>query len=157
MLGIREADLRFSSSFFCLPVRKYFVEQPFCAAFHKISGSENVYGSEGGVSRVSVETFLSHSVETFRRGILYCCKNFGYRKSLDKMGGKHDFSSKNFCLTVPKNFVGESFSVSSISGFEEMLGIRKGGWRFSVEFFLSQSTETIRRLTLLCCVSHNFR
>ena len=45
----------------------------------------------GGVSRYSVEKFLSHSVEKFRRGILYCCINFGYRKSLDKSGGRGVF------------------------------------------------------------------
>ena len=49
------------------------------------------------------QNFLSHSAENFRRGILYCCINFGYRKSLDKRAGKYqDFSSKIFCLTVPK-------------------------------------------------------
>ena len=41
---------------------------------------------EGGVSRFSVENFLSHSAENFRREILYCCINFGYRKSLEKRG-----------------------------------------------------------------------
>ena len=30
-----------------------------------------------------------------------------------------DFLSKFFCLTVPKNFVGEPFSVSLISGIEK--------------------------------------
>ena len=31
----------------------------------------------------------------------------------------HDFPLKNFCLTVPKNFVGEPFSVSLILGIEK--------------------------------------
>ena len=37
---------------------------------------------------------------------------------MDKRGGGEyqDFPSKIFCLTVPKNFVGEHFSVSLISG-----------------------------------------
>ena len=47
-----------------------------------------------GVSRFAVESCLSHSAEHFRRGILYCCINFGYRKSLDKRGGG---SIKVFC------------------------------------------------------------
>ena len=36
-------------------------------------------------------------------------------------GGReyHDFPSKNFCLTVPKNFVGEPLSASLISGMEK--------------------------------------
>ena len=36
-------------------------------------------------------------------------------------GGKYpDFPSKVFCLTVPKNFVGEPFSVSLFSGVEKI-------------------------------------
>ena len=40
---------------------------------------------------------------------------------MDKRGGGEyqDFPSKIFCLTVPKNFVGEPFSVSLISGIEQ--------------------------------------
>ena len=34
--------------------------------------------------------------------------------------GYHNFPSKIFCLTVPKIFVGESFSVSLISGIEKI-------------------------------------
>ena len=71
---------------------------------------------EKRVSRYSVEKFLSHSAENFRRGILYCCINFVYQKSLDKRrGGYQDFPSKIFCLTVPKDYVGESFLVALVS------------------------------------------
>ena len=41
----------------------------------------------GGVSRFSVEFFLSHSAENFCWGTLQCFINFGYRKSLVKRGG----------------------------------------------------------------------
>ena len=36
------------------------------------------FGEErgGGVSGFSVEIYLSHCAEIFRRGILYCCINF---------------------------------------------------------------------------------
>ncbi len=34
-------------------------------------------------------------------------------------GGKHDISSKIFCLPVPKKFSGESFAASLISGIEK--------------------------------------
>ena len=33
--------------------------------------------------------------------------------------GYHDFPLKNFCLTVPKDFVGEPFRVSLIAGIEK--------------------------------------
>ena len=59
-----------------------------------------------GVLLFSVENFLSHSAENFRRGIRYCCINFGYRKSLEKRGEYQGFPSKIFCLTVPKISVG---------------------------------------------------
>ena len=49
------------------------------------------------------------------------------KKFLDKRwggGGEvsrcQDFPSKVFCLTVPKNFVGEPFSVSLFSGVEKI-------------------------------------
>ena len=62
---------------------------------------------------------------------------------MDKRGEYQDFQSKIFCLTVPKIFVGESFTAALISGTEKVwIG---GGWggegvsRFSVEnFFVSQ-------------------
>ena len=44
------------------------------------------------------------------------------KKFMDKNGGGGEYQelpSKNFCLTVPKNFVRESFSVSLISGIEK--------------------------------------
>ena len=66
------------------------------------------------VSKFSFEIFLSHSAENFRRGNLSCCINFGYRKSLDKMGGYQDIASKNICLTVPKISVGEPVRVPLI-------------------------------------------
>ena len=48
---------------------KIFVGEPFCAAFQKSSGSEEVNGYEGDerVIRFAVENFFSHSVEEFRR------------------------------------------------------------------------------------------
>ena len=66
--------------------------------------------------------------------------------------GKYkDFLRKIFWLTVPKNAVGEDFSLSINSGIEKIWMI---GWglvgvsRFSVENFLSHSAEKFRRATL---------
>ena len=63
----------------------------------------------------------------------------------------HDFSFKIFCLTVPRNFVGEPFSVSLTSGTEKVW-IREGGGvsRVFVENFLSHSAEKHRKGTLQC-------
>ena len=44
---------------------------------------------------------------------MLCFRKFPVaKKFMDKGGGGAQFSVENFCLTVPKFFVGESFSVS---------------------------------------------
>ena len=79
---------------------------------------------------------------------------------MDKMGGGgreyHDFLSKILCLTVPKNIVGEPFSVSLFSGIQKFYA-SEGYVTIFRRIFLTHSTETFRRGTLLCCVSENFR
>ena len=109
----------FPSKFFCLTVPKSFLEVSFTVAV--ISGTKKVWIRRGS-SRFSVENFLSRSAEKFGREILYCCVNFGFRKSLDKRGGGEyqDFFSEIFCLTVPKISVGVHFTVASISGIEKV-------------------------------------
>ena len=73
------------------------------------------------------------------------------------MGGEcQDFPSKSSYLTVPKNFVGQPFRVSLISGIEKFYA-SEGYVTIFVEVFLSHSTESFRRGTLLCCVSESFR
>ena len=110
------------------------------------------------VSRFSVEIFLSHSAEKFCRWTSLC-----FRKSLvsknvrDKRGGGyHNFPSKLFCLTVLNHFVKEAFCVSQISGYRKNLSLRGEYHDFLSKFFLSRSTEKLRRGTFLCCVSENF-
>ena len=73
---------------FCLTVPEKFVVEPFSVSI--IPSTEKVWRRErgGGLSRFSVENILSHSVENFRRAILYCYNNFGYREILDKRGGE---------------------------------------------------------------------
>ena len=107
------------SNIFCLTVPKNFVGESFTVAL--ISGSEKVYGQQGGrgVSRFFVEISLSLSPENFRRGILYCCSNVGYRKCLHKKWEYQGFPSEYFCATVPKFFVGGSF-VAIILGTEKV-------------------------------------
>ena len=118
------------------------------------------YGKEGGISRVSVEKFLSDGAEKFRRETLQCVISFGNRKILCFRGLCNDFLSKNFCLTVPKHFVGEPFCAvfQRNSSGEKVYGKEGVGvTRFSVENFLSHSAEKISRRSLLCCVSEKFR
>ena len=79
----------------------------------------------------------------------------GIGKILCFRGLCHDFPSKVFCLTVPKNFVGEPFSVSLISGIEKFYA-SEGYATILCRNVLSRSTEKLCRGTLLCCVSENF-
>ncbi len=144
----------FPSTIFCLTVTKISVGESFTVAL--ITGSEKVWIGGGEVSRFSVEKFLSHSAEDFRRGLLYCCINFWGRG-----GGYQNFTSKIFCLTVPtKISAGESFIVAINSGIEKSLEERGGGEvsRFSVNNFLSHSADEIfRRGMLYCCINFGNR
>ena len=55
---------------------------------------------------------------------------------MDKRGGEHqDFPSKIFCLTVPKNLVGEPFCVSQNFGQRKSLWIRGRGEGGSIKIF----------------------
>ena len=57
--------------------------------------------------------FLPHTNEKFRRGTFLCCisENFLYRRNISCIRRYHYFPSKCFCLTAPKRFVEEPFSV----------------------------------------------
>ena len=46
------------------------VREAFCAVFQKFPGREKFKDKRGGISRFSVEKFLSHSAKNFRRGDL---------------------------------------------------------------------------------------
>ena len=103
---------------------KFFVGKPFSVSL--ISGIEKVWIRGGGgvvLSRFSVENFLSQGDGNFRRGTLLCCvsESFQERKNLWIRGGEEGiklFPRNFFCLTMPKSFVQEPFSVSLISGNE---------------------------------------
>ena len=69
-------------------------------------------------------------------------------------GGYHEFPPNLFCLTVSKHFVEEPFRKFRVS---KNFMPKRGKSRFSIEIFLSRSTEKTRRGTLLCCVSEDFQ
>ena len=66
-------------------------------------------------------------------------EKFGYE------GGEHQaFPSEIFCLTVPKNFVGEHFSVSLVAGTDKVWISEGGGYQdFPSKIFLSYSAENL--------------
>ena len=73
-----------------------------------------------GISRLSTENLMSHKTEKLRRGTFFVSQNFWYRKNLWIRGEReyHDFLSEINCLTVPKVFVEDAFSVSLIFRIE---------------------------------------
>ena len=100
-------------------------------------------GVEGSIM-IFFQKFLSHSANKFRWGNFLCFRNSMFPKnSMDKRGGCgdcHDFSSENFCCTVPKKLVAESFSVSFFPGIEKIYALE----RFLMIFLskvLSHSTK----------------
>ncbi len=61
------------------------------------------------------------------------------KKFMDKKAGEYqDFPSKVFCLTFPKKFVGEPFSVSLISGIENFYASEGYVTIFRPKFVVSQ-------------------
>ena len=61
---------------------KNFVEEPFSAVLQKFPVARKFMDEGGGVSRFSVESFLSQSAEKHRKGSLHCFTNFGHQKML---------------------------------------------------------------------------
>ena len=114
----------------------------------------------GVVSKFYVKTFLSQRAEKFRRGTrnpsVLCFRKFLLAKIfMDNKGGVSQISVGNFCLTVPKKFVGEPFTLSLASG-TKIIYASEGYVTIIRRKFLSHSTETIPRGTLLCSVSEKF-
>ena len=130
--------------------------------FRKFLVSKNVkVNRERGASRISIETLLSHSTENLRRGNLCFRKLLVSKNVKDKReGGHHDFPSKLCCLTVPKNFAGET-CVSENFWYRKMLRIREreGGITTLHRKFFCLNTEKLRRGNLCfrkVLVSQNF-
>ena len=65
------------------------------------------------------------------------------------------FRSKTSCRTVPEKLVGQTSTVSLLSGLEKFHA-SEGYVTFFCRNFLSDTAEKLRRGTLLCCVSESF-
>ena len=112
---------------FCLTVPKRLVgEQPFCAVFQKISGSENVLKKWGKEYYNFQSKVFCLTVQKFLVGEQPSCAVFqrisGSEKILKKRGKYQEFPEKLRCLTVSKNLVGEQpfcAAFKKISGSEK--------------------------------------
>ena len=90
---------------------------------------------EKRVSRYSVEKFLSHSAENFRRGILYCCINFVCRKSLDKRKGISRIYVEIFLSGSAERLRRGILFCFIDFGYLKGLDKRGGRFKYSVEIF----------------------
>ena len=101
----KRAMSRFSTDFFCLAVPKKFVREPFCTVFQKKSGTEKFSCIRGGgVSRFSVDFFLSHTVEKLHRGILLCFRKNLVSKKFMLQRVMSRFSVENFLSHSTETF-----------------------------------------------------
>ncbi len=147
---------------FCLSTGKFRWGKHRC--IRKFRVSEKFYASERweGVSRFSVENFLCHGAENFRRGESFKVSLIPDIENVWIREGGGDiarFSVETFFFrTVPRNFVWETFCAvfQKISASEKFMAKRGGVSRFSAEASLSHSAEKFRNGTLLCCVLETF-
>ena len=96
----------------------------FCRAnFYGVTnfGSRKVLCFRGLCHNFLSKFFLSQCREIlYGNPSVICVRKFLVaKKFMDKKGGVSTFSVGNFSVTVPKNFVGELFSVSLIPGFKK--------------------------------------
>ena len=93
-----------------------------------------------GVSRTSVEQFLSHRTEFFVGEAFCTSENFRYRIWLCIGTREYQkFPSKSFNLTEPKIYVEEAFCSSEKLQYRKFLWIRVGCIRnFGLKVFVSQ-------------------
>ena len=139
-------------SIFCLTVPENFGEEHFCVA---LMFWYQIFMDNRGIRILSI--VLSHSALKLRGGTLMCFRNVLVSKIFWVIGvsGFCLF----FCLTLPKNFVGEPFFVSEFFGHRKTLCTIVIS-RFFVENFLSHSAAKFRGGTVQCFrkfwVSKNF-
>ena len=107
------------------------------------------WGEEGGVSRFSVKSFLSHITKTFR-GTIQCFMIFGYQKNLCLRSDFHDFLRKKLFSHSTEKLRRGTFVCSIKCLLSKKFWIRvgerkrEGVSRFSVKIFLFHSIEKPR-------------
>ena len=142
-IGVEYQD--FPSETFCLSVPRKFVGKPFSVSL--LLGAEEIWIREGvGSIRIYYRKFSFSQCRKFSQvnpSVLCFRKISVLKKFMDKRGVEYqDFPSETFCLTVPRNFVGKPFSVSLLSGAEEVW-IREGDYQDFVSTFFCLTVPKI--------------
>ena len=108
-----------------------------------------------GVSRFSVENFLSHSTEKFRWGTLLCFRKFRVSQNFIHKKRIPLNSVEKFLSHSADKFVGEHFCVSKEFWYRKFSCIGEGASRFCPNF-LSHRTETKSFVREPFCFPENF-
>ena len=119
--------------------------------FRKILVGKKFLWIRGGVSRFSVKNFLSHSTEKFRCGTLRCFRKFRVSQNfMHQRGGYHVLRQKLLVTQYRKISLWNTSVFQKISCIAKFYASERGVSRFSVENFLSHSTEKFCWGTLRC-------
>ena len=95
--------------------------------------------------------------ETLRRGIPYCCINFGYRERLDKTAGSIKiFHRKNLSHSAEYFRRGILYCCLNF-GYRESLDKREGEIDIPSKIFCLTLPEKFRRVILYCCINVGYR
>ena len=100
--------------------------------FRKTPGAKKFMDKRGGgVSRLSIEKFLSHRAEKLRRGWEFfkvsLIVNLGYRKKLNKRGGSIKIFRRIFLSHSAEKFRRGTFWCFTSCGYRKSLDKRGGG------------------------------
>ena len=113
-------SIKFLFCFWC--VRIFWRQMPSCTLLpfnvSEILGCRKILFIIGGITICRRKIFVSQC-RKISWASLQCFRKIGVPKNFIHNRGYHNFPSKLFCLTVPKNFVKEPFSVSLISGIKK--------------------------------------
>ena len=99
--------------------------------------SKSFMDEKGGITFFR-RKFLVSQCRKISWASLQCFRKFGVSKNFMPKRGISRFSIENCCLTVPKKFVGEPFSVSLISGIERFYASESYVTILCRNFFVSQ-------------------
>ena len=120
--GVLGGNHGFPSKLLCFTVPNF---RGATILFFRMVGVSKNFMPKKGKSQLSVENLLSHIMEELDGRTFLCFKRILVLGIFMDKGRKCQiFPSILLCLTVPKIFVVESFSVSLISGFQKLFGKR---------------------------------
>ena len=129
---------RFSSELFFLSVPKKIVGEHI-VFFQNFSSLEKTW--KGERYHVPPSQIFVSQLQKLRGEPFNIIDKLGFRKTLCIIAGFHDFPSKNYSVTVPKNSVVEPIDFPANFYNGKILCIREGVSRFCFRSFLSHIAE----------------